>query len=446
MLDLAKFTKKRICVATSGGADSLSLLHYLKEQQKKYDYLLSAVHCEHGIRGEESIADWKFVENTCREWSVPLYVFRQDCLKRAKDEKTSLETAARDFRFESFYGLIEEQKVDFIATAHHANDAAETVLFRLSRGTSLAGVQGMSEEDDWIIRPFLSWSRQEIEKYAKENGLQYRIDKTNFEKDATRNVLRLDILPALEKAVPGASKNLVRFAAIASEDDALLQEYAQSLLSYRFDSQKEEISVEFCDKKPIFSRACLVAMKALGVDKDYTSAHLDSLYLLQRLEVGSQIVLPQGVLAQKTRKEILFFEKREIEDQALPPPKKFGESGFDGGRYEVSLSKQPLDVSDIPFVSLKIDVDKIPETAVFRFRKEGDTIQRFGGGSKTLKKFFNEKKIVVQEREYLPLIAEADGEEVYVVCGVEISEKVKVTNETKNIAYIHIRYKRKGDN
>jgi hypothetical protein len=74
-------------------------------------------------------------------------------------------------------------------------------------------------------------------------------------------------------------------------------------LSYRFDSQKEEISVEFCDKKPIFSRACLVAMKALGVDKDYTSAHLDSLYLLQRLEVGSQIVLPQGVLAQKTRKE-----------------------------------------------------------------------------------------------------------------------------------------------
>ena len=445
MMNLAKYTKKRICVATSGGADSLSLLHYLKSQEQKYGYTLSVVHCEHGIRGEESIADWKFVEKICQEWGVPLYLFRENCIKKAKEEKTSLETAARNFRVESFYSLIDGQKADYIATAHHANDAAETVLFRLSRGTSVSGVQGMREEDDWIIRPFLSWSRQEIESYAKENGLDYRTDKTNFEKDATRNILRLDILPALEKAVPGASKNLVRFAALAAEDDALLQEYAQSLLSYRFEKEREEISVEFCDKKPIFSRACLVAMKALGIDKDYTATHLDSLYMLQRLEVGAQIVLPQDVIAQKTRNEILFFEKKEEEKQVLPSPKKFDENGFDGGRYEVIFSKQPLEISDIPFVSLKMDRDKIPETAVFRFRREEDKIQRFGGGNKSLKKFFNEEKIAVTEREFLPLIAEAEGKEVYAVCGVEISEKVKVTNETKNIVYMHIRYKRKGD-
>jgi tRNA(Ile)-lysidine synthase len=432
MLDLSKFKDKRICVATSGGVDSTALLHYLKSREKECGYKVSAAHCEHGIRGEESISDAKFVERICKEWDVPLYTFFEDCPARAKQKKMSLETAARDFRYESFAALISENKTDFIALAHHKNDEAETVLFRLSRGSSLSGVRGMSEMNGSFLRPFLSWSRLEIEEYAAKNGLSYCVDQTNFEMDATRNKLRLNVLPALEKAVEGAAENLVKFATRAAEDDELLYEYSRSLLS----QEKDGFLVAFCEKKPLFTRACLLAMKALGIEKDYTAAHLDGVFALQHSERGSVLCLPQGVLAEKTQKGILFYRKTQEIFEEKPQEKPFDKNGFDGGRYEVKVFLQEPVLEQFEYPVLKVDEEKLPKNCVFRFRQEGDEIERFGGGRKSLKKFFNEKKTPVQERAYLPLIAEKDRGEVYVVCGIEISEKVKVTVDTKQTLYI----------
>ena len=132
----------------------------------------------------------------------------------------------------------------------------------------------------------------------------------------------------------------------------------------------------------------------------------------------------------------------EESEERLPPPqqmeKAFDLSGFDGGRYEVSVS---LDApNDTKWQTLRIDGDKLPKNAVFRFRKAGDTIKSFGG-SKSLKKFFNEKKIRASERAWLPLIAEKDRKEVFAVCGVEISERVKITEETQNVLYITLQKK-----
>ena len=151
---LEKYRGKRICVAVSGGADSVALLHYLYGLKEKNGFSLCAVHCEHGIRGEDSLADRSFVEAICRAFEVELYVFLEDCPARAKREKESLETAARNFRHESFRKLIQEGKADYIATAHHKNDEAETLLFRLARGTSLGGMSAMKEENGYLLRPF----------------------------------------------------------------------------------------------------------------------------------------------------------------------------------------------------------------------------------------------------------------------------------------------------
>ncbi len=430
---------KRVCVAISGGVDSTALLHYLKSKEKEVGFSLSAVHCEHGIRGEESLLDQAFVQELCKEWNVPLFLFSENCPERAKREKTSLETAARDFRLESYALLIKENKADFIATAHHLSDEAETVLFRLARGTSLSGVKGMEEKSGYLLRPFLDWTKKEILSYAKENSLSYRTDSTNFQTDATRNKLRLNVFPALEEAVGGASVNLARFARYAAEDDALLYEQSEALLTR---SNLGKTLVKFSEQKPLFRRACLMAMKELGIEKDYTAAHLESVFSLQQSEKGARICLPQGVIAQKTEKGIEFFLQ---ESEALLPPapkteKPFGLDGFDGGRYAVNVSATPQNETE--WKTLRIDRDKLPKTAVFRFRKEGDEIKSFGG-SKSLKKFFNEKKIPAKERAFLPLIAEKDGKEVFAVCGVEISERVKITNETQSVLYIYLQ--KKGD-
>lgn len=429
------FSGKRICVAISGGVDSVSLLHYLKGRETDCGYTLCAVHCEHGIRGEDSLADACFVARFCAQQGVELYNFSEDCPARAKRDKQSLETAARAFRQECFARLLLDGKADFIATAHHKNDDAETVLFRLMRGTSLTGVGGMVEMNGKILRPFLSWTRAEIEQYAKENGLEYREDCTNNQLDATRNKLRLQLLPLMEETVPGTIENLVRFSGLASEDDDLLYAYAKELLTEDADG----FTVAFCEKKPLFRRACLLALKALGVERDYTALHLENAYGLQGLERGARLSFPQGVEAVKTEYGVHFYKVKEKVFEPKTIEQNFTQNGFDGGRYAVSVSLDPIKLEN-GWRVLQVDGDKIPAAATYRFRQDGDFIQRFGGGTKTLKKFFNEEKTPVAERAYLPLIATADGE-VYVVCGVEISEKVKVTADTKTPLYISIQKK-----
>lgn len=435
MMQFEKFSKKRICVAVSGGADSVTLLHYLKGMQATCGFLLSAVHCEHGIRGEESLADMRFVEELCNAWGIPLICYAENCIEKAKNEKLSLETAAREFRYACFNALLNSGKADYIALAHHADDEAETILFRLARGTSVSGVSGMQEERGAFLRPLLSWTKRDIEAYAEQNGLEYRIDKTNLETDATRNKLRIEVLPKLAEAVPNAVGNLLRFASLVKEDDDFLYELAQDLLC------ENGVEVRFCEKKPLFCRACLLAMQKAGVEKDYTAKHLEALFLLQSAERGAKLDLPFGIEAERTENTIVFRVKTVEEFEVKTLPKKFDKNGFDGGRYEVTASFQPLEEGENGWKVLRIDMDKVPKTAVFRFRQEGDEIERFGGGRKSLKKLFNEEKTAVAERAYLPLIAEENGTEVYAVCGVEISEKVKVTANTQHILYIHIRRK-----
>ncbi len=439
-MDLKAFSGKRIAVAISGGADSVALLHYLKSRENECGYMLLAVHCEHGIRGAESLADMRFVQEYCKDLGVALTVFAQDCPARATREKISLETAARIFRRECFLSLVDSKQADYIATAHHQNDEAETVLFRIARGASLTGASGMKEVDGWLLRPFLSWKKADILEYVATHGLAFCTDSTNADTEFTRNRLRAEVLPTLESAVRGATENLARFAEKAAEDDELLYEYARELLQVFDGENGREYLVQFHEKKPLFCRACLLAIKGLGVEKDYTSAHLDSVWALQKLERGARIDLPKGVVAIKGESGIVFHVKKDTVVYEKPMQKPFALDGFDGGRCEVILSKTPIESTDGAWRVLRVDGDKIPPSAVFRFRQDGDFISRFGGGTKTLKKFFNEEKTPVEEREYLPLIAEPDGE-VYAVCGVEISEKVKVDESTKAVLYIVVKRK-----
>ena len=434
-MNLSLYFGKKICVAISGGVDSVVLLHYLQGEQARFGYALCAVHCEHGIRGQDSLADARFVADFCQKLGVELFSFAEDCPALAKREKVSLETAARNFRRGVFQNLIDTGKADYIATAHHLNDEAETVLFRICRGT-LSGVAGMKEQDGYIIRPLLSWTKQEILSYAQENGLSYCQDKTNFETEYTRNKIRLEVLPKLEESVADATRNIARFAALSAQDDELLYEYAQKLLFL----ENEGYRVEFNDKKPLFCRACLLAMKGLGIEKDYTATHLDDVFGLQSLERGAKITLPKSVIAEKQENGVLFYQKTAVDEVEKPQPLGFTKNGFDGGGYEVIISDKPLKTENA-WKILRFDEDKLPKEAVFRFRKDGDWISRFGGGKKTLKKFFNEEKTPVFEREWLPMIAQADGKEVFAVCGVEISEKIKVDDSTKKVLYIAIQKK-----
>lgn len=437
---LERLYGKRICVAVSGGGDSVALLHYLKAQSSHYGFSLSAVHCQHGIRGQASLDDKAFVVKLCSEWNIPLFLFDEDCLLRAKDKKESLETTARNFRRESFVSLIQEKKADYIATAHHLGDEAETILLHLARGAGLSGARGIQPQSEFYIRPFLAWSKEQILAYIGEHGLSYCTDESNFCLDATRNKIRLQVLPLLEEIIPSATENIAKFSQKALEDDTFLYTLSDKLIT----RQGDAYLLSFHDEKPLFYRATLTILKSLGLTQDYTTKHLESAYALQYLERGAKAHLPKNIRLEKMEKGILFtIQTEELTVTPNLAEKPFTLDGFDGGRYAVKIETFAEKETANGWRVLRFDKDKLPKDAVFRFRKDGDEIEKFGGGTKSLKKFFNERKIPVKERSYLPLIASSETGEVYAVCGVEIADKIKTTEDTKSVLYIVLQ-KEKG--
>lgn len=480
MMDLGAFKGKRICVALSGGADSVCLLHLMKEREAADGFALSAVHCEHGIRGTESLADAAFAGEICSKLGVPFFYFEEDCPALARERKESLETAARTFRQGAFRALVEEGKADFIATAHHAGDEAETVLFRLCRGTALAGARGMEAVSGFFLRPLLTWNKAQILRYLSDRGIEYREDRSNYVPDVTRNKIRLEILPKLEEAVPGAAGNLARFARVAAEDDDLLQRLSGELIFEREPRGENDsgICLKECGERALFRRAALSVLKRLGVEKDYTAAHLESLFALQKLQVGSRINLPKGVVAVRDYDSVRFLkentrgadvlganacgvsvrgsdvlgtdvrengiENRLENSDVFSAGVPFGVGVFAGGMVEVTVERAGQVRNENAGREggarvLLFDLDRVPAGAVIRFAKAGDRFCKFGGGTKALSRYLIDKKIPQAVRNKIPLIAESDGGEVYVVCGVEIADGVKVTEKTGKIACVSVK-------
>ena len=437
---------KRVCVAVSGGVDSVSLLHYLAAEGVRCGFSVCAVTCEHGIRGKDSLDDVAFVKELCAAWEIELFCFSENCPLSAEREKVSLETAARNFRYESFEKLLNDGKCDFVALAHHERDQAETVLFRLSRGTALTGAAAMKERSGRYLRPFLSWSKEKILAYAKENGLSWREDATNALPCAARNMIRLNVLPQLESAFKGATGNLAAFALSAAEDDEFLYKLSRDYLlkeqpNTPFDTG---VRLRFCSEKPLFFRAALTAMRWSGIEKDYTKEHLISLFSLQSLQTGARVDLPLGVYAKREYDKIVFYRASAVgntqgETVEIPFDTFLKEGTFDGGRYEFNVGYEPFESAVDGLKTLRFDLAKIPVGATVRFKRSGDTFRKFGGGEKPLKKYLIDKKIPCWQREELPVIAVFDR--VLAVLGVEISEELKITDDTEKIVFVGVKNK-----
>ena len=217
-----------ICtVAFSGGADSTALLLCLHEMRQELRLTLSAVHVHHGIRGAEADRDAAFCRAFCETHDIPFQLVCVDAPGCAAAEKLSLETAARKLRYAALMQAAPEGE---IATAHHAGDNAETVLFHLIRGSGMRGLCGIPPRspDGRIIRPLLDADKEEILGFLREKGQNFLEDSTNAELSASRNRIRHLLMPLLLQENPAALRHISRSAALLSADDALLREYADS--------------------------------------------------------------------------------------------------------------------------------------------------------------------------------------------------------------------------
>lgn len=431
-----------IAVALSGGMDSVALLHAMKQLAATEKFTLKAINVEHGIRGEESERDTLFANKLCKDWGIEIKCFSVDVPVFCKREGIGIEQGARLLRYLCFEKAISSGFCQKIATAHHQSDLVETVLFNLFRGSGLSGVKGISKTgySGAIIHPMLEIEKEEIRQYVDYHHLPFVVDSTNYNTDFARNFIRNRIVPVIKEKFPDVENSIARFAVSAEEDDAYL--YAQAAVTLKKSENKASIPINL--DRPVFARASILAMKHCGITKDYTKKHIDDLYSLKNNSSGREITLLGGVRAVREYDKIVFIKK----SPEPMTPKLFSTGVFGTPLYEVKIQKssdvefkkkQKLPYSAINnesrlFSTLFIDADKIDRGCVLRPPYEGDEFKKINGGTKSLKKFLVDKKVSKTERK--DLIVLAKGKNVLAVCGIEISELVKITDQTKKIIKI----------
>ena len=429
-VDLSPYKNKRICVAVSGGKDSMALLHYLNAHAKEFGITLSALNCDHGIRGEASERDSAFVAAYCGGNGIKLYSF-----KRENGGLTN-ENTARIWRWNCYNSVLSQGKANFIATAHHLNDNAETVLFNLARGTALSGMMGITDLPVLgFIRPLIGCTREEIDEYIEVNKIPFVTDESNFTDDYTRNKIRHNVLPALEDAVHGAAGNIYRFSRLAAEDEEYFDRQVGRILVRR---PTYGYLIKPCAERVIFRRAAHKIIAESYQKKDYTAEHFNRLFELQSAQNGKKFEF-LGLIAIKEEGGIAIADGTEIafESEGMP----FFENlrcdrimKYSGRIACAEYAENADDTLEIlsavsPLKTLKFDLGKIPESAVIRFKRAGDKFIKFGGGTKSLSDYLTDKKVPQSVRATLPLVC--DGSDVLIVGGVEISDKIKVDEGTK---------------
>ena len=416
---------KKIAVALSGGADSMALINYLVTNSQKYSIKVVALNVEHGIRGDASLRDSAFVKNYCESHKpyIPLLEYKVNALKKAKDEKITVEQAARILRYECFFDAIKTGNCDAVVTAHHSSDNLESVLFNLFRGTGLKGLTGIKDFDGKIFRPFIKVSKAEIEEYVAQNSIPFVTDESNFSDDYSRNYLRLNVIPLIKKIFPEAEKSVLRLSDTVAEEDRFLDGEAKKALTLRDDGFFIKLPLD----RVLLSRAVIFALKELGIKKDYEKVHVLSVCELAEKQAGKTIYLPLNVKAVKEYDGIaLYNSERRKNANITETPFTLGKTVLNGAVINIIQVKNP-DLKS----GLFADADKIPVTATVRNRRSGDRFTKFGGGSKSLSDFLTDKKIPLKDRDGLILIA--DGQEILAIFGVAVSDKIKVDEKTNKI-------------
>lgn len=407
-------------VGVSGGVDSMCLLHYLNSVKDILDIDVVGIHINHGIR-EESYDEAKFVLDKCKEMGVRVYKFTIDSNKIAKEKKVSLETGAREGRYGVFEALVKKDIVDKIALAHHMSDQAETILMHLFRGAGIKGARGMEPIRDGIyIRPMLNISKEEILEYASLNNIEYVEDASNNDNSYSRNYMRNVVMKDILARWPNAIEAINNFSRTVCEDDDYIDANID-LNSLVVDDKVVQLPCSvFRLHSAVYSRLVFKALSIIGVKKDIERKHIEIIKdLALNLDNGKKVKLPLDV---SVRKEygFLTFENVFVEKPVLRKPNKC--FSFDVENFGTVTIKR-VKTDDLSN-GLYFDYRKVPKDAYWRFREDGDVFEKFGGGTKKLKSIFIDKKIPLRKRDYIPVLA--SGNEVYVIAGVAISEKVKV--------------------
>ncbi|HHV59480.1 MAG TPA: tRNA lysidine(34) synthetase TilS [Clostridiaceae bacterium] len=447
---------QKVIVGISGGPDSVCLLHVLKTLSSKLNITLHAVHVNHMLRGDESLKDEEFVVEFCSRMDVPLTVKRIDINEASKNAGVSLEVAGRHARYGEMEKAADEHDAQAIAVAHNMNDQAETVLMNIIRGTGLHGLKGIPYRRGRVVRPLLDVRRNEIEEYCVENKLNPRIDSSNLTDVYTRNKVRLKIIPEIDNTFGvDIIFTLQKMAQIVREDNDFIEDFSLKLFSECLRVKNGERVVLDIPKleeyhKAIQRRIIRIGIRELKGDvRDVGIDHVeDVINLALAGSTGSVLHLPNGIRAEKSYDSIVLYIENPARGikfchQVEIPGVTYINNGSGILKAEILRDVtciQKLKPDSQTSLKQLFDYDKINGGIYIRTRENGDLFKAFKSpGTKKLKDYFIDKKIPREVRDRIPLIA--SGNEIIWVIGQRISDKFKVSENTKNILVLEYKGK-----
>lgn len=421
----------RVVCAVSGGADSMAMLWCLYSLREALDITVSAAHFNHCLRGAESEEDEAFIRGFCTAHGIELTVGRGDVAAFAAESGKSLEDAARIKRYE----FLESLPCDRLATAHTADDNAETVLLHLLRGSGLRGLCGIPPVRGKLVRPLLGVTREEVVAYLRAEGIPWREDSTNMEDGCLRNRLRHYVLPLLKQEAPDLSQKLLRQSELLRGDDAFLEEAAQALCQKADAPDSYRIPPLLSAPDALQKRALRLILRRY-LPQDVSLAHIEALQALLRSERPSaQLSLPGGLTVRR-RYDAFTVSAEEPpklhKTPLLPGVTELPELGL---RITCELTEKCEKTENTPF-HFAIKYGIISGSQLFaRSRESGDVLTLKNGHTKSLKRLFIDRKIPLGERQRLAVITA--GDTVLAVAGLCVNHLV-LAQEGERAAVIRI--------
>lgn len=413
-------TGKKLLLATSGGLDSMVMVHLFK----KLPFEFAIAHCNFQLRGIESFGDQNFIQDYAAANEILIFVTQFDTVAFAKDYKLSTQVAARELRYNWFYEILETENYDYILTAHHSDDNLETFLINLVRGTGLEGLIGIPSVNENIIRPLLSFSRQEIENYAKLNTINWREDSSNASDKYLRNKIRHHLVPVLKELNADFLSSFQKTQTYLKEAKAMVEDASIMVYQKVAKEQDEEIHFDLNQllKLPNYKSYLYQWLNEFGFSS------WEDIYDLVQSQSGKQVFSNEFRLL-KNRNFLILSPINLIEE--------ITEYFINKDQKEVKI---PINISfcNIDDISVTgndiifVDENKLEYPLVLRRWKTGDIFQPFGmgGKSKKVSKFFKDEKLSLIEKEKTWVLF--SGNQIIWIVGIRQDERFKIEKTTKN--------------
>ncbi len=419
--------KAKILLAVSGGVDSMVMLSLFANS----GFNIAVAHCNFGLRGQESDDDASFVEQESKKMGVDYFSKTFDTISCSKTQKQSIQEAARELRYQWFSQLAKDMSFDHIATGHNLNDSIETLIINLTRGTGLRGLGGIPVKNGNIIRPLVFATRREIEEHASANSINFRIDSSNNQDYYLRNKIRHHVVPLLEEANPNLYSTIFEYFGIVSGTLVILDRYvdnqrvvcvAKTQAGYSINIAKlleanspKLILFEFLKEFGFSSTVCTELFNSLCAQPGKRFSSNTHCAIKDRTEIFVEPINPKTIDTYATINE----KATSVE--------------VSGQNFCISnlLFKVEMEISKDPNV-VWVDKDKLEFPLILRKIIPGDSMTPIGlNGKKKVSDILIDLKVPLHLKEKVLVLV--SGREIVWLVGLRVSDRFKITPNTKNI-------------